>query len=270
MSKLAWLTVDTLPSTIRILSFMVPDDDTWLAQLRGALVPLTYEENFEEFGAVTPRDNADWWRCFVLEFFEEKSVIYPGMIMPYGGVTPPDGWLLCDGQQFLVADYPLLFAVIGWTFNPGLTDSDYFAVPDMGERFPVGYDQNHSIYGVIGAAGGEDSHTLTQAEMPVHTHIQDQHYHGNNAHNHTQDSHGHDFYSRSSAGTSATPFHPVITTRASVPNQQSPQSVAGTVATNQPASVTIHNTIATNQNAGSGNPHNNLPPFLTLNYLIKT
>jgi microcystin-dependent protein len=43
-----------------------------------------------------------------------------------------------------------------------------------------------------------------------------------------------------------------------------------TTATNQNATATNQNATATNQNTGGGGAHNNLQPYLVLNYIIKT
>ena len=40
-----------------------------------------------------------------------------GSIMPYGGETAPDGWLLCQGQELSRANFPELYAVIGISFG---------------------------------------------------------------------------------------------------------------------------------------------------------
>ena len=73
----------------------------------------------------------------------------------------PAGWLLCDGSTFKKAQYPALAAVLGATG----TGAD-FAVPDLRGRFLMGTSATHPK----GQTGGEETHTLTTAEMPFHRH----------------------------------------------------------------------------------------------------
>jgi microcystin-dependent protein len=68
-----------------------------------------------------------------------STVLVPvGSCIPYAGSTSPDTvhWLLAQGQSFLRADYPELFAAIGTQW--GAADGTHFSVPDMRERVPVG------------------------------------------------------------------------------------------------------------------------------------
>lgn len=72
----------------------------------------------------------------------------------------PDWCLLCDGATYDRVDYPDLYAVLDAAF---IIDADTFAVPDMMDRFVLNNTN-------IGDSGGESSHTITIAEMPAHTH----------------------------------------------------------------------------------------------------
>jgi microcystin-dependent protein len=66
-------------------------------------------------------------------------IIPIGMIAPYGGVTPPTGWLLCDGSVLTTGfPYNALHGVIGWSFDPSLTNTSSFRLPDLRGRFPLG------------------------------------------------------------------------------------------------------------------------------------
>lgn len=110
------------------------------------------------------------------------SAIPPGIIMDYGGSSAPSGWLLCYGQAINRNTYAALFAVIGTAFGSG-DGSTTFNLPDARGRVSAGKDdmggasanrltnQSGGLNGdVLGATGGLETHTLTAAQMPSHTH----------------------------------------------------------------------------------------------------
>jgi len=170
LSKLAWLTADSLPSAWIDYRFRLPDDDAWRAQVRGALVALMYSENFEPFGTLTPEQMADTWGDIVLEFFNEVQFMVPtGTILEFAGSNLPEGFLWADGSVVSRTTYANLFAAVGDRFGPG-DGSTTFQLPDRRGRVAVGADEEISIFESVGATGGEIYHTLTLAEMPVHDH----------------------------------------------------------------------------------------------------
>lgn len=67
-----------------------------------------------------------------------------GSIIPYGGTTAPDGFLLCQGQAVSRTTYSELFKVIGTSFGVG-DNSTTFNVPDLRETVPVGVGENDAI-----------------------------------------------------------------------------------------------------------------------------
>lgn len=76
-----------------------------------------------------------------------------GSIMPYGGATAPDGFLLCQGQAVSRTTYAELFAVIGTSFGSG-DGSTTFNVPDLRGEFLRGAGTNsHSGQGNGGTVG---------------------------------------------------------------------------------------------------------------------
>lgn len=86
----------------------------------------------------------------------------PGMVAMWGTITVPSGWILCNGQSLSTTTYADLFAVVGYTFG-GAGAS--FNVPDVRDRSVVG---SQSTYATASTGGG--TFTLTEANVPAHTH----------------------------------------------------------------------------------------------------
>lgn len=96
-----------------------------------------------------------------------------GLIQLWSGSGVPEGYVLCDGSQVSIAEYPELYKAIGDKYNTASTKAGYISVPDLRGRFVVGVDPNDPDYSSIGNTGGEKRHQLTVNEMPSHTHSYD-------------------------------------------------------------------------------------------------
>lgn len=70
------------------------------------------------------------------------SKIPVGAMMPFAGPYAPTGWLLCDGSEVLISEYPALFNIIKYSYGDLATLSGYgtFKLPDFRGRFPLGID----------------------------------------------------------------------------------------------------------------------------------
>lgn len=88
-----------------------------------------------------------------------------GFIYPLASDIVPEGFLLCDGAEYLRVEYPELFAAIGTMYGSG-DGSTTFNVPNLQTRVPVGKGEGYEL----GDIGGEETHTLTIDEMPSHNH----------------------------------------------------------------------------------------------------
>lgn len=81
------------------------------------------------------------------------------------------GWLSCNGDAVSRTTYANLFSAIGTTFGAG-DGSTTFNVPNLSRRVPVGKggSSTSTLASTMGSTGGEETHTLTTAEIPSHTH----------------------------------------------------------------------------------------------------
>lgn len=245
---LGWLSHSSIPSRLKF-AISLPDSEAWRADFLGAFLLLTEERNWEEFGSLSPEEMADEWRAIFFNFVVDQEVCMPvGGIMAFGGSVAPDGWFICDGAAFDRSDFANLFDVIGVTYGIG-NGTTTANLPDLRGNVPVGRHSGLDYASDLGVVGGEHEHSLVLGEMPSHNHTQD-------SHNHTQNSHTHTIFG---ALVGAVGSGTVVLQGSSAGANQTSQ---GTVATNQAQT-------ATNQAVGGGGVHNNLQPYLVVNYIIK-
>jgi microcystin-dependent protein len=95
------------------------------------------------------------------------AAIPTGSVMPFAGAAAPSGWLLADGSAVSRATYAALYAVIATTYGAG-DGSTTFNVPDLRGRHPIG--KNAGTFNTLAAVGGEETHVLLETEMPAHNH----------------------------------------------------------------------------------------------------
>ena len=154
-----------------------------------------------------------------------------GALMPYAGLATPAGWLLCKGQSLARSSYPDLYQTIGTLY--GAEDATHFSIPDLRTRVPVGVSDNHPTFGQMGSKGGEVAHFLTVQEMPAHSHF------------------------LKGVGTSFT---------GGVEKTNLGGGSGWTTVTNYTGAGTPNLQAAP---TGSGSAHNNMPPYIVLNYIIR-
>lgn len=120
-----------------------------------------------------------------------------GAIMPYAGVNPPYGYLLCDGSEVERTKYSDLYDIIGTTYNGvvPLVGVGTYRLPDLRGRFPLGKDNMDNgntvpnttggyvdggggnvdrVSGTaadnLGEGGGQNSNSLSVSNLPDHEH----------------------------------------------------------------------------------------------------
>jgi hypothetical protein len=142
--------------------------------------------------------------------------------------------------EFVLKMLSKLIPPIGFIYMSASSDNPSTIYPDTiwtrwGEgRVPVGVDASHTEFNSGEKTGGEKAHTLTIAEMPSHTHVQEPHNHAFSAYSGLDGTDGH-------AGRYGWIFG---------------------------NSVNVDSTTAVNKNAGGDHEHNNLQPHITC-YMFK-
>ena len=87
-----------------------------------------------------------------------------GVIMAFGGSSAPSKWTLCNGSAISRSTYSELFSIVGTSYGMG-DGTTTFNLPDLRGRTPVGV--NEATFSALGTNIGEETHTLTEAELPI-------------------------------------------------------------------------------------------------------
>jgi|TARA_B110000977_G_scaffold94633_1_gene125072 microcystin-dependent protein len=103
-----------------------------------------------------------------------------GVILPFGGVNVPAGWLLCDGRELIINDWSELFGAISYNFKASSSSTPgQFALPDFRGRMPMGADNMGGTPAnvvlaasadVMGVSDGSEEITLSVNQLPDHVH----------------------------------------------------------------------------------------------------
>ena len=187
---------------------------------------------------------------------ENSASLPAGTIVQWPGATAPANWLICDGSAVSRTAYASLFSAIGVQYGSG-DGTTTFNLPNLKGRVAVGLDSSQGEFNTLGETGGAKTHTLTSAEMPSHTHTFSGTTSTDGAHTHTSSS-GYPFVTDLGAGN-ALPT-------ASGNNYGFRNNGANTAS----AGAHTHTYSGTTSSVGSDSAHNNLQPYIVLNYIIKT
>ncbi|MFG6489717.1 phage tail protein [Roseateles sp. BYS78W] len=97
------------------------------------------------------------------------STPYVGEIRLFAGNFSPVGWMLCQGQLLPISEFETLFNLIGTIY--GGDGQNSFQLPDLRGRVPVHQGQGTGLSTrTIGEVGGAETVTLSAAQLPAHTH----------------------------------------------------------------------------------------------------
>ena len=139
------------------------------------------------FGSVTVQSDLRTKKLYIDGIDINDKMTPLGVVQMWAGKISsiPENYRLCDGQMLKIDEYSELYEVLGDTFNQASMpnnnswvqpSSGMFRLPDLRQRFVVGYDSNNKDYRQISKTGGEEKHKLTLSEMPAHTHRVDDYY----------------------------------------------------------------------------------------------
>ncbi len=156
---------------------------------------------------------------------------YLGTILMFGFNFAPSGWALCHGQNLSIEENTALFTLIGTTY--GGDGQTTFALPNLQGRMPMHFGQGPGLsQRGIGEQGGTETVTLLSSQMPAHTHSPS---------------------ASSAPGTS------------DAPSGAYPARPASSIPTYGP---TPDVAMGAGGVAGGNQPHDNMPPYLVLNFCI--
>ena len=92
-----------------------------------------------------------------------------GEIRLFGFNFAPNGWAMCNGQLLPINQNQALFALLGTQYGGNGTST--FALPDLRSRLPLHQGQGNGLSSyTIGETIGAETVTLTQAQLPSHSH----------------------------------------------------------------------------------------------------
>ena len=163
------------------------------------------------------------------------SESFLGEIRIFAGTFAPLGWALCNGQLLPISENDALYTLLGTTY--GGDGQVTFGVPDLRSRIPI---HTNSTY-PLGAMGGVESVTLTTANLPAHSHT---------------------MRCSSVTGTAGGPKDGFLAACSS----------AGGAPVDTLYEATADSTLASSSitAVGGSQPHNNIQPFLVVNFIIAT
>jgi microcystin-dependent protein len=149
----------------------------------------------------------------------------------------PSGWAFCNGQLMPISQNTALFSLLGTYY--GGDGKSTFALPDLQGSAPLQAGQGQGLtLRDLGESGGEPSVTLLQSETPIHTHT---------------------LQAYNSGGDQNSPTNFLLAV---------PSTGRSRVATYSSYSNTTWMSFNALSTSGSSYPHDNMPPYLVVNFII--
>lgn len=149
------------------LAITMQVSSAWISVVINELLWLTNERVWD--GDLTEQQRASQAIQNIIEALSNESelggIVEVGTIIQSGADTPPAGYLTCDGSAVDRTTYSALFAAIGTKFGSG-NGTTTFNIPDMRNKFTKGANSESER----GSTGGDSTVTLTEAQMPAHSH----------------------------------------------------------------------------------------------------
>lgn len=196
-------------------------------------------------------------------------LIPPGSIFPFAGNNQPEGYLFCNGNPISRSSYNRLFQTIGTLYGSG-DGNTTFNLPDFRGRTPIGTGNGSGLSNrILSDVGGEETHSLTVDEMPSHNHTASSSTEGDHTHTINDPGHSHTVINQVQKTGANTPA-----ALDSSPNEIDNVSLASSGTGNATTGITINTTGAhshtiTVNNTGNNQSHNNMQPFIVINYIIR-
>lgn len=160
-----------------------------------------------------------------------------GEIRIFAGNFAPRGWAMCNGQLLAISQNTALFSLLGT--NYGGNGQTTFALPNLQGSAPLHAGQGPGLSSYdLGQTGGETNVTLISSELPSHTHP---------------------VFGTSSPGSAVDPANAVWGTAAVARGTKMYADSPGSPLQMNPSAFSA---------TGGNQPHNNLPPYLTLTFII--
>lgn len=153
---------------------------------------------------------------------------YVGEVRMFAGNFAPAGWAFCEGQLMAISENETLFNLIGTTY--GGDGQSTFGLPDLRGRIPVHQGNNF----ILAETGGSEEVTLTTSQLAAH---------------------GHPLMAVGAVGNDPNPQGHLL----------AESSVVSMYQAGAPAAAMAAQSVGS---AGGSQPHNNLQPYLCINFII--
>jgi microcystin-dependent protein len=161
---------------------------------------------------------------------------FVGQLMLVGFNFAPKGWAFAAGQILPISQNTALFSLLGTMYGGNGTST--YALPDLRSRVPIGFGQGPGLQNYVqGETSGSENVTLIQNEMPIHTH---------------------NIAADPAPGNTTSPVSAV------------PARLTGGGTPYAPSGSSLNQQMSQNMLSPAGNnlAHNNLMPYLALNWII--